>query len=203
MSGNPIREPQQKRSMEKKERILTAAYSVFCKNGYYDTNTSQIAAEAGVSVGCLYAYFTDKHAIFMETYERYHKQFEKMHLVFDKMLSEQADPKKWFRVYMELLIKAHDDSLDFQREIKMLYYRDPDVKARADWQHDQIQEVALKYLKMARNLTDVDDLEGAAVVSSIMISAVVDQISLCENKIDRERILNEAVKALCRYLGMN
>jgi Transcriptional regulator len=202
MSGNPIRTPRQKRSIEKKERILTAAYSVFCKNGYYETNTSEIAAEAGVSVGCLYSYFSDKHAIFMETLSRYHEQFETMHLLFEERMNGPSETESWFREYMELLIKAHDDSLDFQREIKMLYYRDPDVKAHTDRQQEEIQQVALTYLRKADGLVHVEDIEAAAVVSSILISAVVDQISLCENKIDRERILSEAVKALCLYLGI-
>lgn len=202
MGENPIRTPRQKRSIEKKARILKAAYDVFCKTGYYDANTSEIAAAAGVSVGCLYSYFSDKHAIFMETYAVYQKQFENMHLVFEDMITTQSDPKLWFREYMRLLIEAHDNSLTFQRELKMLYYRDPEIQAEMDSRNHQIEQTALKYLKLADGLVRVEDVEAVAVVCTTIMGAVVDKISLSDNTVERERLFNEGVKAVCRYLGV-
>ena len=58
-----IREPKQQRSIEKKERIIKAAYELFSENGYYGTVTSDIAKRAGVSTGIVYGYFTDKRDI--------------------------------------------------------------------------------------------------------------------------------------------
>ena len=58
-----IREPKQQRSIEKKERIIKAAYDLFSENGYYSTVTSDIAKRAGVSTGIVYGYFTDKRDI--------------------------------------------------------------------------------------------------------------------------------------------
>ena len=58
-----IREPKQQRSIEKKERIIKAAYELFSENGYYSTVTSDIAKRAGVSTGIVYGYFTDKRDI--------------------------------------------------------------------------------------------------------------------------------------------
>jgi AcrR family transcriptional regulator len=200
MDNNPVRTPQQKRSIEKKERILKAAYTVFCKNGYYNTNTTEIAAEAGVSIGCLYSYFKDKHAILLETLGRYQQQFEKLHeLFFEKMKSCTA-PATWFREFMEMLIEAHDNSLAFQRELKMLYYCDPDIAAMSDAQQKRIQAAALKYISLGKDFVQVDDVEATAIVSTIIMSSVVDRISLSKNDIDRERILNEGVKAVCRYM---
>ena len=60
---NGIREPKQQRSIEKKERIIKAAYELFSENGYYKTVTSDIAKRAGVSTGIVYGYFTDKRDI--------------------------------------------------------------------------------------------------------------------------------------------
>ena len=37
-------------------------------------------------------------------------------------------------------------------------------------------------------------------VASLIINSVVDDISLYKSSIDRNRILDETVKALCRYL---
>lgn len=64
MTNREIREPRQKRSIEKKNKIVQAGYELFCEKGYYNTNTVEIAKRAGVSTGIVYSYFIDKKAIF-------------------------------------------------------------------------------------------------------------------------------------------
>lgn len=71
MSENEIREPVQKRSIEKKERIINAGFDLICQKGYYNTNTAEIAKAAGVSTGIIYQYFKDKHDILLAGIERY------------------------------------------------------------------------------------------------------------------------------------
>ena len=66
-----IREPKQKRAIEKKEKIIEAGFDLICKNGYYNTNTAEIAAYAGVSTGIVYQYFKDKYDILIEGLEKY------------------------------------------------------------------------------------------------------------------------------------
>ena len=71
MSSNEIREPVQKRSIEKKERIIKAGFELICENGYYNTDTAKIAKKAGVSTGIIYQYFKDKRDILMAGLEKY------------------------------------------------------------------------------------------------------------------------------------
>ena len=71
MKINEIREPIQKRSIEKKEKIIKAGFELICKKGYYNTNTAEIAKAAGVSTGIIYQYFKDKHDILVEGIKRY------------------------------------------------------------------------------------------------------------------------------------
>ena len=66
-----IREPKQQRAIEKKEKIIEAGFNLICKNGYYNTNTAEIAKEAGVSTGIVYQYFKDKYDILIEALEKY------------------------------------------------------------------------------------------------------------------------------------
>lgn len=63
--GKAIRQPQQERSTEKKNRIIQASYEVFSEVGYFGANTSEIAKRAGVSTGIVYSYFTDKRDILL------------------------------------------------------------------------------------------------------------------------------------------
>ena len=61
-----IREPKQQRAIEKKDKIIEAGFNLICKNGYYNTNTAEIAKEADVSTGIVYQYFKDKNDILLE-----------------------------------------------------------------------------------------------------------------------------------------
>ena len=71
MNEYEIREPVQKRSIEKKEKIIESGFELICKKGYYNTNTAEIAKNAGVSTGIVYQYFKDKHDIFIEALKKF------------------------------------------------------------------------------------------------------------------------------------
>ena len=60
-----VRTPKQKRSVEKKLKIIEKGFELMCDNGYYKTNTNDIAKYANVSTGIIYQYFTDKKDIFI------------------------------------------------------------------------------------------------------------------------------------------
>jgi AcrR family transcriptional regulator len=62
----PPREFRQARARATYEKILGAALELYAERGYHATQTPDIAARAGLSVGGLYRYFRDKHQIFVE-----------------------------------------------------------------------------------------------------------------------------------------
>ena len=64
------RSPQQDRSRRTVDRILAAADRLIAEQGSSATTTA-IAAEAGVSVGALYRFFPDKHAVGQALADRY------------------------------------------------------------------------------------------------------------------------------------
>lgn len=63
--------PTQKRSIEKRNRIIDKGFELMCENGYYKTNTTEIAKYAEVSTGIIYQYFNDKKEIFIEGVKNY------------------------------------------------------------------------------------------------------------------------------------
>lgn len=69
--NNEIREPVQWRSIEKKNRIIECGFKLICENGYYNTNTAEIAKASGVSTGIVYQYFRDKRDILLEGIKLY------------------------------------------------------------------------------------------------------------------------------------
>ncbi|MBD2468041.1 TetR/AcrR family transcriptional regulator [Nostoc sp. FACHB-145] len=58
------RQPKQKRSQQRVEKILQAAAEVFAEVGYEAATTHMIAAKADTAIGSLYQFFPDKLAIF-------------------------------------------------------------------------------------------------------------------------------------------
>ncbi len=64
--------PTQKRSIEKRNRIIEKGFELICEKGYYNTNTTEIAEYASVSTGIIYQYFNDKLEILIEGIKNYY-----------------------------------------------------------------------------------------------------------------------------------
>jgi AcrR family transcriptional regulator len=62
-SKNQRRRPRQARSRATWEAIVEAAAQILERRGSAGFNTNEVAERAGVSIGTLYQYFPDKHAI--------------------------------------------------------------------------------------------------------------------------------------------
>lgn len=60
----------QERARKTYEALIVAASEVFVTRGFDATQTPDIAAQAGVSVGTFYRYFADKREIFLEMLRR-------------------------------------------------------------------------------------------------------------------------------------
>ena len=63
--------PTQKRSIEKRNKIIEKGFELMCEKGYYNTSTPDIAESAWVSIGIIYQYFNDKKDIFIEGIKEY------------------------------------------------------------------------------------------------------------------------------------
>lgn len=133
MSKSNIREPIQKRSIEKKEKIIEAGFELICEKGYHNTNTAEIAKAAGVSTGIVYQYFNDKHDILIAGLEKnankiffpmltaLEKSFNISNLetVLDKTIkSFIKDHKLSQTAHEEIMAMTHSDN-----EIAKIFYK--------------------------------------------------------------------------------
>lgn len=199
--SNTVRTPRQKRSIEKKQRILDAAYALFSEKGYYRTSTPEIATRAQVSTGCLYSYFTDKHMIFMELLERCTHEFGKLtKMLEEKLKQSKVDFHEYFRSFFIQMIDIHIKYKNFLVEVTALYHSDAEIRFQMDQRKEEILAVILRLMHQNANLFQVQDLEAAAIVLYEMIDAFVDRVAFCKNKIEPERIINEGLQAVYRYL---
>ena len=127
MSKAEIREPIQKRSIEKKEKIIKAGFELICGNGYHNTNTAKIAKEANVSTGIVYQYFNNKHDIFVAGLEKYADNifYPLKDISIDKF--DKKDFPILLKKFIESYIKNHKLSKSTHEEIMAMVHGDKDV----------------------------------------------------------------------------
>ena len=128
MAENEIRESVQKRSIEKKEKIIEKGFELICEKGYYNTNTAEIAKSAGVSTGIVYQYFNDKHDILIEGIKKYASRifFPMLHIAKDTNIN----PDNLEMVLKEMIdnfIKSHLLSKEAHSEITAMTHTDEQI----------------------------------------------------------------------------
>ena len=124
---NKIREPRQQRAIEKKEAIIKAAYKVFTKDGYYNTNTAEIAKVAGVSTGIVYGYFKDKKDILFYVIQIYIRDVSAPVNEFIDSLTAPIDFEKLANNLIALVTKVHKINANIHNVLHSLAGTDDEI----------------------------------------------------------------------------
>ena len=122
-----VREPKQKRAIEKKEKIIKAGFDLICENGYYNTNTAQIAKAAGVSTGIVYQYFKDKYDILILGLEKYGDDIFFPMLKSKNIKFDKKDFDKLLREMIKHYVNNHKVSNTAHEEIMAMVHSDKRV----------------------------------------------------------------------------
>lgn len=95
----------------KKEKILSAALSLFAEEGYRSTSTSKVARRAEVSEGLIFRHFVNKEGLLNAIIQMGEEQAKAL---FAGVLT-QTDPKKVIRNYINIILETSQDSeaIDF------------------------------------------------------------------------------------------
>lgn len=126
MEDYKIREPIQKRSIEKKGKIIKAGFDLICEKGYHNTNTAEIARAAGVSTGIVYSYFKDKRDIFIEGIKEYATSI--MYPMIEISTSVDLNNLKNLLEHMiDVFIKNHKISKSAHEEMMAMSHLDEDI----------------------------------------------------------------------------
>jgi len=124
------RRPQQARSRLTRQKLIDAAVECFERNGFEETTTAMIASEAGVAVGTVYNYFTDKRQIILELFEATDRE------VADEVIA-QLDPASWrgtidprdrTRSLIDAIFHAQRLRPGIQRILWAQYFKDPEFR---------------------------------------------------------------------------
>jgi len=124
--------PTQKRSLEKYEKILNGAFTLFDKRGYYNITTADIAKEAGVATGSIYSYFVDKKEIYIEVLKRISDKFyAPTHDFWEEnrplKIEDEVGIKNLFKLFIKLMMDCHDFSKLFHDDMMALELLDEDI----------------------------------------------------------------------------
>lgn len=125
MSGE-TREPQQQRSREKFARIVQATATLLETTPYEELGTKRIAAEAGVSVGVLYRYFTDKEAVVASLVRDWLRRDEE---IVERIAAEP--PPEGSRALIDKLLAAYADRFRFEPGYRRVWFQGPTIAALA------------------------------------------------------------------------
>lgn len=119
------RQPQQKRSQERVEKILQAAAAVFVEVGYEAATTHMIADKAETAIGSLYQFFPDKLAIFHALEARHMEQVKKI----NAHLMQSADKYKPLSEVIEHMVNTYAEYFDnpMSRVVYTQYFVAPEM----------------------------------------------------------------------------
>lgn len=147
MDNLTIREPIQKRSIEKKIKIIEAGLELFSEKGYYHTNTVEIAKAAGVSIGTVYSYFKDKKDIYIISLE----YFLDSHLrpLLDELtkLPKPVNMTLFIDKCMDLFISLYVNSKQTVNELGLIQESNPEIKQYFAAYEDMILSSLVKALE--------------------------------------------------------
>ena len=139
-----VRMPTQKRSIDKRNKIVEKGFELMCNNGYHKTNTSDIAEYAGVSTGIIYQYFNDKKEIFIEGVKKYSDgiMFPLLEIINNE--EEKIDNiDEILNKLIDKFVSVHTVSKKAHEEMMAMSHLDDDVALR--------KEVAKKYIDGIKN----------------------------------------------------
>lgn len=154
---NDTRIPVQKRSIEKKDRILKAGFELFCNVGYSKTNTVEIAKRAGVSTGAVYCYFKDKRAIFITVFENYLENISGQ--LLETLSNHQGYTLEEFvKCWIDNYISLYSGSSHTLAQIRMMILEDDQINHHfAELENKYFNDI-INIMKM-NNIAPDDPLE--------------------------------------------
>lgn len=170
-----IREPKQRRAINKKDRIIEAGFELICENGYYNTNTAEIAKKADVSTGIVYQYFKDKHDILMEAIEKYGEDifFPMLKLSYKEI--NITNFNEIIRNMIENYVTNHKVSKIAHEEIMAMVHSDKDI-ANYYYKRELEMTDTLKTILIKNNFSEQNLYEKVHVMIGLIDN-------LCHEKI--------------------
>ena len=195
--------PKQMRGVETRNSILESAIILFSQRGYDQTTTHQIAAHAGISVGAVYRYFSDKEAIVKEIYQMEVSELRQRLLEgFNVVDIVTKDIRGLAREAMRTAFKVYEERPDLWRVLMEQSRKIPDL---AEIRRDQEVELyrTVQQILAATPKIRMPDIEvGAYLITLFFDSLIIDFVLYRRGKVDfsDERVIDVALAFITNYV---
>ncbi|MFW5500255.1 MULTISPECIES: TetR/AcrR family transcriptional regulator [unclassified Maridesulfovibrio] len=195
------RTPTQKRSQEKKRRIIVAGMKLFSEKGFHKTGTTEIAHEAKVSVGSFYSYFKDKKELLDQVSEAYAASITKgVYGNFADNAPYTKGSREITAYIVETAKQAHTLSTELHREILALKNREAQM---ANLDRSIVQALENGVTQILKNCSEkvrIKDIDlGARLVSGAM-EETMHRCILEAGEPDTEKAYTELTEMCHRYI---
>ena len=178
-----IRQPQQERSIEKKNKIIEAAYEIFSEVGYYAANTPEIAKKAGVSTGIIYGYFKNKRDILSYVLKIYINKVALPVMDYFETLNSDSDLKKAVSDVVNITIDIHSSNANLHNILQSLAVTEKDINEDFIILEDHITSKASE--KLSELGVKTDNIKEKVHISMNLIQSFAH-----ENTYDKHKYLN-------------
>ena len=195
------RMPTQKRSIEKRDRIIKLGFELMCNNGYFNTNTNDIAKYADVSTGIVYQYFNDKKEIFIEGFKEYSNSimFPILDIINNNKISFD-NVEELLETMLNLFIKKHTLSKKAHEEMIALTHIDSDI---ADIYHDNEIQVTNMIVDVLKNNDICSDnlFEKVHIIIGVVENYCHEIVYHKHESINYDVMKNEVINTICYLLN--
>lgn len=200
MSSNEIREPVQKRSIEKKEKIIKAGFELICQKGYYNTNTAEIAKAAGVSTGIVYQYFKDKHNILVEGIKKYASDiFYPMLNITTNIKIDKNNLREILKNMINAFIENHKLSQVAHEEIMAMTHSDKEI-AEFFQENEMAMTTNISNL-LLKNGFDSNNLDEKVHIAIHLIDDLCHEIVYHKHKdLDYDVMINLVITSILNFM---
>ena len=137
--------------MDKYQRILEAAITVFAEQGYFQSTIAQIAKEAGVADGTIYLYFKNKDDILVQFYQYKTRQ------IFERFRDAVCQPAT-AEEKLRCLIHVHLQEFQKDRNMAIVYQAETHQNRRLG--NEQIKEMSKMYRDIISEVVELGQDEG-------------------------------------------
>ena len=194
-----IRIPKQKRSRERKSRIMETALDLFSRNGLNKTSSNEIAKKAGVSIGTFYSYFENKKTLFLEILKEHLDNF--ITGIYTLQTDDSIALKENIRSHIQKTFTVFDLHPSFHKEALVSKFSDPDVKRLFDEvEQKQLDIISILLKPYCRNKDPQDLLEVSKVIHSA-VENVAHYVKFLDSPMDKDRLIDELTEMIYHYVN--
>ncbi len=181
--------------IDKRQRIMEAAVSVFAQNGFYNSTVADVARVADVADGTIYLYFKNKDDLLISIFEHSMDMF--ISTVRDELKNVSGCREKFVR-FIELHLQLVQKNQDLAQVIQI------ELRQSAKFMKEYANEKFFEYLGLVESIISEGQLIGIfrksvdPIILKRAIFGAVDEMALEWVLMRRKRYsVEDVARQLC------